>query len=236
MKKFFLLVLGIFAILNSCTKSVLTDYEAQKKELIEAVTHVADMKLDSKVIYDYSLTNCNNPNDIAGILTSNVTFKVLVDIRDSKSESDSIISKFMNLLSKTMPETYLYTDTSDYTALEYLIKDLLIDIYSDQGFNVFILKSKEIEDIICESSYFNEIQKKRILIFSSVIRQNVGQIKSFISENKSQIKPDWEECFISKLRELQDCGNCFLEKIYCAFSWPTCLGIKALDCLISTLT
>jgi hypothetical protein len=45
----------------------------------------------------------------------------------------------------------------------------------------------------------------------------------------------WEDCFIDKLKQLEDCSNCWSERIFCILSWPTCLGIKALDCVIDQI-
>ena len=218
----------------SCKKTEYSEKEIQKDLLIEQVSNIVNLSINPSVPDDFMVINCNNPFDAAGVITSDITYDFLIKAKDKKSSISMLKSELINETNRVLWELNLNPDTLNYDDVEYIIKDFLIDIYLKEGFEIFVLKSKEIENIVNTDIYFNENQKKRVLLFSSVLRHNISKIKEFFIENKmSKAGPSWEDCFVDKLRELQECDNCLVERVLCIFAWPTCLGVKAIDCAIA---
>lgn len=234
MKKNVFLVLSIIIGLFSCSKTENNEKSIQKSDLKTNVKNIVSVQLNSNEFIDLTLSNCNNPYDFIGIITRNVSNKFLKKIYLNKTDTVSILNDFEYALKAELPESFIFTDSTNIDELETEIENMLTDIYVNQGYDNFVIKSKKIEDIITTSNYFNEDQKKRVLIFSSVIRHDVGLFREFFSNSKV-MKPTWEECMKAKLTELDNCNSCILEKIHCALNWPVCFGIKAVDCLIATL-
>jgi hypothetical protein len=233
MRKLHFLVLMAVVILSACSKS---EYLAKEKELLlDEISNVVTKSVQVTSFNDVMVTNCNNPYDVVGEITGQVSSKILNKIAEQKTDPDSLKIEFLSLLENSIPLSFQLIDTSDIQSIESEIADRLVNIYISEGFEVFVIKSKEIEDIIYKSLCFNENQKARLLIFSSVLRQNIDAVKIWFEENNGKGKSDWEKCFMEKLRELEDCGNCFFERLYCIVSWPTCLGIKALDCAVDAI-
>ncbi len=233
MKKLHFLVLVAVLILSACSKS---DNLLKEKELmLNEISSVTTKNVQINNLNDIIVNNCNNPYEVVGEITGQISSKILSKVLDKKSDPDSLKVEFLDLLKNTIPVSFQVIDTTDFISIENVITDQLMDIYISEGFEVFIIKSKEIENIIYKSLCINENQKARLLICSAVLRQNINAIRIWIQNNNEKGQSEWEECFIEKLRELQDCGNCFLERIYCALTWPTCLGIKALDCAIDAI-
>jgi len=235
MKKFSFLVLSVYLMMISCTKREDTEKEIQKDLLIKQVSDIVNLNVVQSNPDDFMMMNCNNPYDQAGIITSKITYEVLSKARDNKSDPNMLRSEFINTVSSTLSASNLSLDTVDYNDVEFIIENFLIDIYVKEGFSVFVIKSKEIENIVNKSPFFNIDQKKRVLMFSSMLRHNINMIQVFFIENSISKSGPWSDCFFDKLRELEDCRNCWVERIFCITSWPTCLGVKALDCAIDAI-
>lgn len=237
MKKLLIFLIVIFTVVNCSENEIYIKEDFEFKNLFNEIEIISEEDLKGSPIYDLDLINCNNRFEVIGIITGETTLKIFKSLVDNKSDVNSLKASFISLLDSSLSKysngnEYSY---SDYSSNENKIIDVLIDIYIVEGFESFIIKSKKIEDLLINTKTLKDTQKYRILTFTSVIRQNIGIIKRLISDSKS-VDPGWEECFKSKLRELQNCGNCFFEKIICAFSWPTCLGVKALDCLVDQIS
>jgi hypothetical protein len=233
MKKLHFLVLTTVLLLTACSKS--SFFEKEQELMLNEISNIVTKNVQVSNIDDIIVGNCNNPYDFVGEITGQVSSKILCKALSKKSDPDSLETEFLNLLKNCLPVSFQTIDTTDYISIENVIADQLMNIYISEGFEVFIVKSKEIENIIYKSNYLNESQKSRLLVCSSVLRQNINAIRIWCQDNDEKGKSKWEECFIEKLRELEDCGNCILERIYCALSWPTCLGVKALDCAIDAI-
>gem|GEM_PF-5217538 len=222
----------IVMLIASCQKNSESLIEEKEEELIKKLNSIIELSLTGKVEPDFSLINCNNPNERAGIITAQVTKQVLKYYEESKSFPVDIEEMYLRFIDDTLTDHIIKSSFYEFNRIEKQIINTIIQIYTDQDFYNFNIKSKDIENIIIDSECFSELQKLRLLTFSSVFRHNIGTIREYFSGSKSA-ETTWEGCFKGKLRELQNCGNCFFEKIVCAFSWPTCLGVKALDCLIN---
>jgi hypothetical protein len=225
----------IILVLTSCKKTELSDNERQKEILIDEIFNIVALKVQPESENDLLLSNCNNPYDFVGEITGRMTSKILSVGIDKKTDPDSLRTEFLNSLNENLSVTYLQTDTSDIDPIEKTIEEYLIGIYINEGFEIFLIKSKDIEDIVFNANFLSENQRKRILIFSSIIRQEVGALKSLFDNNGTKKESEWEKCFDKKLEELFDCKSCFFEKLYCTFTWVTCLGLKALDCGIQVI-
>jgi len=235
MKKFAFLVLLMCFIMISCNKTEYQENQIQRDLLIEQVSKIVNLSIIPSNPDDFLVTNCHNPYDVAGIITSKVTYDILTQVRGGKNNASLLKNEFINKISRDLSASNLYPDSLDYNNVEFIIEDFLLDIYVKEGFEIFIVKSKEIENIVNTSMVFNENQKKRVLIFSSSLRHNINMINEFILEYEMSKSRPWEDCFVDKLRELENCENCWTERIFCIFSWPTCLGLKALDCAIAAI-
>jgi len=235
MKKFAFLVLLMCFIVISCNKTEYQEKQIQKDLLIEQVSKIVNLRIIPGDPDDFLVTNCNNPYDVAGIITSKITYDILTQVRDKKSNASLLKNEFIEKVSRDLLALNLHPDTLDYNNVEFIIEDFFLDIYVREGFEIFIVKSKEIENIVNTSIFFNENQKRRVLIFSSSLRHTINMINEFMLECEMSKSGPWEDCFVDKLRELEDCTNCWTERIFCIFSWPTCLGLKALDCGIAAI-
>jgi hypothetical protein len=225
----------IIIVLTSCKKTELSDNERQKEILMDEIFNIGALKVQPESGNDLLLSNCKNPYDFVGEITGRTTLKILTIGIEKKTDPDSLRIEFINSLNENLSISYLQTDTSDIDPIEKIIEEYLIGIYINEGFEIFLIKSKKIEDIVFKASFLSENQRKRILIYSSIIRQEVGALKSLFDNIGTKKDSKWEECFEKKLRELFDCGSCFFEKLYCTFTWVTCLGLKALDCAIESI-
>ena len=197
----FTITFGI--LLCSCSKSGNDDRVILKNELSKNLIFISSSKLDATDFMEYSITNCDNPFESAGIYSITVSKKFIKEIESKKSDPDSIINQFVNVLNSGMPESLKVIDSTDFDSLEKTIQNTLYNIYINECLENFVVKSKKIENLVCESKYFTDNQKKRVLINSSVMRQEIGLFENYFSDSK-EMKPKWGQCMKKKLEDLQN--------------------------------
>lgn len=234
MKKYVFLLLTITLVFVTCSKFKSNEKDVLKDQLTSSIASIVSSSLNASDFKDLSTTNCDNPYENAGLIVNRVTKKILNKLEKKDSNQDSIVSELSHALEKELPNDLSRNDTISFDSLEYLVENTLSDIYVNEGYENYIIKSKKIENIVKNSNYFNDIQKKRILIHSSVMRQEIGLFTEYSIASK-EIESRWANCMKAKLLELQNCQNCFLEKIQCALFWVECFAVKGLDCLISII-
>ena len=236
MKKTTFFVLIVFLNFMSCNKNDHLDKEFQWNLLMEEISYVLNEQACTDTYDDLLLTNSLNPFDGVGSITGKITFEILNESKSKKIEIESLKQEFINRIYQILPETISFPDTVSYLKEELVVENLFLSLYIEEGFDIYRFKSKKLENILNESKFFDQNQKRRLLMFSSVLRHTIGYTKLFFEENGKSKSGSWEDCFVSKLLQLQACDDCWVERISCVLSRPTCLGIKALDCAIASLS
>jgi hypothetical protein len=186
---------------------------------------------------DNYLSNNINPYKIAGNVIEKASFKYLSSIIENKGDPDSLRNEFKKEISNNLPESILHPDTTDFNKFETTLETSMMGIYLNEGFDTAISKSMQIENIIICSDYLSDIQKKRVLIFSSVTRHNMGIAHQICSSSKNELNywAEFAACFSAKFNHLNDCDGCWIEKAYCFIYWVECYGIWAADCLLNNV-
>jgi dihydrofolate reductase len=232
-----LIYFGLFILMmySSCSKNEVSEKDEQKGLLLSEIAEIVNLKVNANNPSDLLLSNEKNPYEYAGSLMGKTLYDLLTKMDKKKSDPDSLKSKFNDLINKNLPESLLHPDTSNFDLVERTIEYYLMTIYANEGFDIFVIKSKKIEEAVLNSSYLNSIQMKRVLLFSSVIRHNVGAVKVFLSERKSVSFDKFGVCFRNKFTDLQNCKTCYVEKALLLFDWPMVFGKWALDCAIDSI-
>lgn len=233
MKKLHFLFIFILMMSYSCKKNDIQEKEKQKGILLSEITSISNLKLDSINQRDLNLDNKINPYDFIGKIIGKTSLDVMSNCMKKKSDPDSLSSIYTSSLKQTLPPEFYKLDTIDIDTLEKTIFNFLIDIYIKEGFDAYVVKSKQLENVVVTSCYFDNNQKKRVLIYSSSIRHVTSIIEKLTSCSKSVEIESIADCWKRKLSELENCQSCFFEKLYCTILWPECLGIKLLDCVAS---
>lgn len=232
--KICLLITTILYFVISCTKDYYENSEKlQQLEIVTEINRIIDAPYAEFEQNEITIYNPANPYDIAGIEVYNSILKAYRKIKKTKNDPSLIKDEFIINLSESIPYDLEYLDTTNINSLEKTIQDKILNLFIEKEIEEYIFKSKQIENIILKSNYVEDNQKKRMLVYSSVLRHLPGAISEIYLEE--QIKGGWEDCFEAKLLELAECKNCYLEKIACIFMWPECLGLKAIDCLIDAI-
>ncbi len=227
----FFLILFLF---TSCSKD--RDLEQRVTERNELLANIEKAKnefivLNSIVPKNYF--NEENPLEIGGYSTSKCLLKVYEKSNNQKGDFDNLLEEFLAALRECLPEDVLNPSQSNPDTLEAWVQSSFYEILKDNDFENFIAKSIKIENLVLETPYFLEPQKARLLTFTSVLRHIIGTMNYIdIYGNQKGVSSEWEDCFIEKLQDTFGCDRCYVEKLLCVTSWPTCLGAKALDCII----
>lgn len=96
----------------------------------------------------------------------------------------------------------------------------------------------QIENIIISTDCLSEIQKKRVLVFSSVLRHIMGVAHQILPESKGAVEiynpiDEFTKCWMKKAKDLSNCNDCTVERFLCKVDFPTCYSVWAADCLLS---
>ena len=234
MKSLHFLVLILLLVITSCSKFEIPEKEKEKAKLLIEISQIAEQTIEDDNYEELKVYNDENPFDFVGEVLANVTSEAIMSVENGKTNPDSIIGEFKKKLKQNLSSSY-YLDTTNIDITEIEIFKILLKTYVNERYNSFIVKSKLIENSLMNSCYFNDIQKQRILTYSSTLRHIASEIKNYSNNTKSQTDETIEECFRKKLAAFRDCKECFFEKVICIFSFPECLGIKLLDCVIYVL-
>jgi hypothetical protein len=232
MKKLHYLLILILLLSYSCKKNDVSEKEKRKGMLLSQVDNIINMKLNSVNQDDLNFDNEINPYDVVGKIIGKTAYDVMSSIIEKKTDPDSLSFIYANSLKQNLSPEFYNLDTLNIDAFEKTIFNLLIDVYIKEGFDAYIIKSKLLEKAVVTSCYFDDNQKKRVLIYSSSIRHITSVINKLFSDSKSVKIETIEECWKRKLSDLANCHGCFFEKLSCALFWPECLGIKLLDCIV----
>ncbi|TAL72603.1 MAG: hypothetical protein EPN88_04835 [Bacteroidetes bacterium] len=212
--------------------------EKQEIEMLAQISNLTYMESVPGASEDNYLINSNNPYETAGFTIEKASIKLFSNIKDKKTNPDSLKAIFISELESVLPESVLYPDSTDYIKFEETLESAMLNILSEE-YNNFVSKSTQIENIIVSSDYLNDVQKKRVLIFSSVLRHGMGAAHQILTSGKGIVVTDgWEEfatCFVSKMRDLNGCTNCTIEKFLCKLYFVECYAVWAADCLISVV-
>ncbi|UCG28493.1 MAG: hypothetical protein JSV24_03790, partial [Bacteroidales bacterium] len=228
-------VVIILVLLYACSEKYADDKEkSQKQNLFSEISFVANQTLNIVEYNSDDYINYLNPYEEAGIITHNSMVKAVKIVVEKKSDPNSVNDEFLKLLYEKLPNDLLKLNSDNLDPFEIQIEEILFDIIINEGFNPYIAKSIFIEKIILDADCLHDNQKKRILVFSTVLRYLVVGMTDINLEYVNS-KGDWKDCFVQKLEDLQNCDNCYLEKVWCIFTWPQCLGFKALDCAIDVI-
>jgi len=222
-------------ILCACSEEYADDHkESQKQELINKISIIANQNLNYQVYTNIEVVNYLNPYEKAGIITHNSMLKAVKNTLEKKNSVNSIYDEFLEFLNEELPENLVNLETDNLDPIEIQIEEILLKILVKEGFDSYITKSIFIENIIIDNDYMNCYQKKRILVFSSVLRHVIVGMKDIHNEYGDS-KGEWKDCFLGKLEKLSDCEDCYIEKAWCVFTWPQCLTFKAIDCVIDVI-
>jgi hypothetical protein len=232
-------------ILFSCSKhdeSNNNEFILKQRQEVEMLAQIGSLTYKEAVpgsSKENYLNNKNNPYEIAGNTTEKVLFKVLNDIRIKKANPDSLKAIIISELNRELPETFLHPDTTDYIKFEETLKTSMINILSE-GYNDYISKSMQIENIIISSDCLSDLQKKRVLVFSSVLRHNMGVAHQILSSSKGTVEvsplEEFAKCLIEKNANLTNCTNCTIERFLCKVEFVQCVAVWAADCLLSMVS
>jgi hypothetical protein len=234
MKKLNFLVLLPVLILSACSKVNFSERENEKGDLLVEIIQISELDIEQIKDIDLTLNNEINPFDFVGEVIASVSKETFYCIEKGETNPESITKNFRSKLKQNLPENF-YLDTANFDYVEKDIFDLLVGIYIKDSYDGFVLKSKLIEKSIINSCYFSEIQKKRVLTQSSTLRHIAGVLEDYSINYKTEKDETLKECWINKLDALRDCKDCYLEWVICIFSFPECLGVKLIDCIIHIL-
>jgi hypothetical protein len=230
-------------ILISCSKhdqNISNNLNLKTKQEVEMLSQIRNLSYIENVpgtSVDNYLSNANNPYEIAGNTTEKILSNFFYDIKSKKSDPDSLKSVLSSKLNLELPESILHPDTTDLIPFEETLKTTLFNLLS-QDYNTFVSKSIQIENIIICSDYLNDLQKKRVLVYSSVLRHNMGAAHQILYSSKGVEESGWEEftgCWMGKASSLSNCSNCKLERFFCKVNFISCYSIWAGDCLIDMM-
>lgn len=238
-----LLVCISLIFLISCSKRdehISNDLNLKTKQEVEMLIQISNLSYVENVpgvSVDNNLSNANNPYEIAGNTTEKVLLNFFNDIKSKKSDPDSLKSALSSKLNLEIPESILHPDTTDLIPFEETLKTTLFNLLSED-YNTFVSKSIQIENMIICSDYLNDLQKKRVLVYSSVLRHNMGAAHQILYSRKGAAETGWEEfsgCWMEKAISLSNCSGCSLERFLCKVNFITCYSIWAGDCLINMM-
>lgn len=209
----------------------------QEAEMLSQINNLSYVENVPGVSVDNYLSNANNPYEIAGNTTEKILSNFFNDIKSKKSDPDSLESVLRSKLNLELPESILHPDTTDLIPFEETLKTTLFNLLCED-YNTFVSKSIQIENIIICSDYLNDLQKKRVLVYSSVLRHNMGAAHQILYSSKGVEESGWEEfasCWMDKAITLSNCSNCRLERFFCKVSFVSCYSIWAGDCLLDMI-
>jgi hypothetical protein len=230
---------AVLIIFSTCSKQhdQINKEQLQKENELEILSQINSLTSDtivSETSKDSYLINKLNPYEIVGKTTERVLLKVLGGSKGNISDLDSLKSTIISQLKIELPESVSHVDTIDYIKFEDTLKTVLLNLLHE-GYNNFVSKSKQIENIIICSDYLNDIQKKRFLIFSSVQRHNIGAAYEIIKCKKRMSWDQFANCWIGKATALSNCSNCTVERFLCKVWFAKCYSVWAADCLLSMI-